>query len=1488
MAAPKKKRRWLRALLVLLLVLLLLPVLLVGGAFVYLSTDAGGELVRTQALGALNDTFTGRVDASKVELRGNHLVLRDVKLYTPEGELVAELPLVETDVDFAALADHTAALSNLTISDARLHVKNDERGLNVARVFTSKTPSPDTGEPSPWVVKLSTFSLTHGALDFEAGETKVAAEALQLRGDLTLKLADLHAEGALALDGQLTGPLRETLTAKLDAKGSLHDVDLTLGGTRLAATLDAEAQRAEVKQLTVGPNEVKAFVEKYPLLVPVNATGTLGTRASALTITAGKATVQVNGAADLEKHTAESLHVKGTGVDLKELLGADLPSKLDFEAKGSLTDTRPASLSGSVTATAEWSDGVQPLASLNLDATAKDGAFDVSKVVVASPGAELTLRGAASTQTLDLGGTFVARDLKKVDATLKRFAKVDTGGLSGTGQLALTVKGPVKTPAVKAVGGFKDLRLGTVSIGTLEVDADVPDVSQPQHTDILLRAKKVELGERKLDEVTLDFYTYKGRRFDLDLRTKGLGDLNLNVVGTLEPDTSGAAIDTATLSWTGERWKLDQPTHVGWSNGVEVAPFSFHDGVQRIEGRGSWAPRKADVALGTTRVDLSRLPQVLAPPSLGLAGLLDLQLNVTGTPKKPDARFTARLEQAQFEGIDGIALDADGTWKNDRAGGTLQVSSPVGTLNGTFDLPVLALLDEKPEPASAHLTLDHVALSQLEQKLGKPLPASGQLSAVVDLTGTGAAPHLTVTVESPELLVKQGETRISVRAPRVRLETRDDATLTLTATAGAFGGEHTVTLATPLTLRGLRKTPPTRESLLATPVTLDFSLADFSPLARHAKARNGAMTVKGTLTGPARAPVGTVTLDLNDLSLPPLRQLGGAVTLTLDDARVALGGDVAVEKLTALTLSTSLEAPAAKLLAPLLDGEGTDGALAVLESTPLKLSAKVPQLDLARAWLDDEEVPPPSGKLSGTLTANGTLEALRVNLDATIAGAGFDKVKLENARVQLQATTREQHLNLVMGSNRHDLIATAHVGLDLRPSSFRAGLRWKDAPLTANLEAHDFDLAFISGVTDTVRAIEGQLNLKGSVSGTLGAPQFVGDAKLDEGRVALSGAGDYRHIALRLHATNDLLDLETLSAKSGAGTAELTARLERQRDGHFALTSSGSTKKFPIVTDDQLMAIATMSYSLDGDVTSSMADIRELRLPEVTVELPEVKRKDLQDLQRPKDIIVVRASERRRKKPKAAESAEPASPGFALRAVLVAPRNLWVKSSDVNLELGLSDGFSVEYQNDLRLRGEARIKRGTLSVIGREFTISNSSEVRFAGPVLQPYVNVSALHVNTREEVKITVSVAGKGTDIALKTTSEPPMPESDIYAILATGRRTLRQGGGNTITPGQAASVVGQLAASQLKSVIAKKLPLDVLNFETGDEFKNVKLDVGWYLNDVLYLGGTMNIGANRDRGENVWGGRLEWQMTRTLSLEGYAGDAPSYGADVMFSREF
>ena len=533
--------------------------------------------------------------------------------------------------------------------------------------------------------------------------------------------------------------------------------------------------------------------------------------------------------------------------------------------------------------------------------------------------------------------------------------------------------------------------------------------------------------------------------------------------------------------------------------------------------------------------------------------------------------------------------------------------------------------------------------------------------------------------------------------------------------------------------------------------------------------------------------------------------------------------------------------------------------------------------------------------LSATLEAGGTLDAPTARLVGSLKDLKFDRVALGSARFDLRSTGTEQRFTIALGGEgRDDFKAKGTLGLDLRLSALRHGLDWRKAPLDLTLDSRNFDLGFLSGSTDLLRVVAGRVDLSSHITGTLGAPRFVGDATVRSGRLALAGRGDYREIALEVHADDDLVDVKKFETSSGAGSVQLVAKAVRQPTGAFQLTSTGTSDRFPIVFDDQLQANVSLRYVLEGDVTPTLVDIRRLQLPRVDVTLPEVKRKDLQDLQRPKDIIVLRSGSRASKRLRQAVKDEvttaqgDARPPLVIRAVIDAPRNLWVRSSDLNVELGLSEDFRVEFNDGLRLFGEARIIKGNLEVIGREFTVQKGSEARFAGPPAQPYVNVSAIHVNTREQVKITVTVAGKGTDLGFKTSSEPGMPESDIYAVLATGRRNLKTSGGATFTPGQAASVVGQLAASQLKTVIAKKLPIDVFNFDTTDNLEKVKLDVGKYLSDTLYLGASVDIGAKRERGENVWAGRLELQVSKSVTLEAYAGDALSFGADAMWSRDF
>ena len=78
--------------------------------------------------------------------------------------------------------------------------------------------------------------------------------------------------------------------------------------------------------------------------------------------------------------------------------------------------------------------------------------------------------------------------------------------------------------------------------------------------------------------------------------------------------------------------------------------------------------------------------------------------------------------------------------------------------------------------------------------------------------------------------------------------------------------------------------------------------------------------------------------------------------------------------------------------------------------------------------------------------------------------------------------------------------------------------------------------------------------------------------------------------------------------------------------------------------------------------------------------------------------------------------------------VLDAPKNLWVKGQDLNVEVGLSPDFRVEVGEETDLFGEVQILRGRLDVLGRRFDFQKNSVVRFTGPPAEPALNVTAVY----------------------------------------------------------------------------------------------------------------------------------------------------------------
>jgi len=195
----------------------------------------------------------------------------------------------------------------------------------------------------------------------------------------------------------------------------------------------------------------------------------------------------------------------------------------------------------------------------------------------------------------------------------------------------------------------------------------------------------------------------------------------------------------------------------------------------------------------------------------------------------------------------------------------------------------------------------------------------------------------------------------------------------------------------------------------------------------------------------------------------------------------------------------------------------------------------------------------------------------------------------------------------------------------------------------------------------------------------------------------------------------------------------------------------------------------------------------------------------------------------------------------------------------------------------------------------RRFDVEENSRVIFTGPPMAPYLNITAQHVNERENVTVFVHIRGQGKEFTIEPTSEPPMSETEIYTLLATGRRNLERNSGSSMTGAQAASVVGSMVASQAQKALAAELPLDVFSIEAGEEgLAGTQLEVGKYLTDKIYVGYTGRVGggATSTGGpqgrENTNAVRFEYQFSPQWSLEANYGDARSGGLDLIWSKDY
>lgn len=1474
------------------------------GALIYLRSGAASQLVKEQVLKAAAQALQGKLELGDVRLAGTHVTLTDLKLFTPEGELVAHIERAEATMGVWALTSGEVRLDDVQLFGPHVYLASDERGLNLSRAMASKTPAAPAALEKPGEgtrVTVKSLALRQGTFGFKTGNQApmlLDFNELTADGQATVLTSPLQLEGALKLQGHakrpVDGPLRIDVAMRSHASHPTQvDVALTLGDSQLKARVglpepDVAVETLEVSAaLRAGLGIALEGDEKWTVK------GDVSLKRAALTAHALGAQATLNATYETAPLQVDVFELKVADFSPRRLVPTLPSSKVALEVKGTLREAGGSLLNGNATAKVKWtSESGAPWADVDAKATAKGGALDVSQLTARVFGATLETTGKADLRTVSLKGTVVVPSVAQLGRGLTQALGVEPLGVTGSGRLDVGVDGPWKSAQFKGRGRFESLGVSSVKVTGLAVDARVPNWARPYEAGAELTVARVDIGEQHLDAVDAKVSTW-GRKLKGSFTARGLSQIALGVTGTLAPGGEGMTVSEVTLSYPEAQWSLLAPVDMTWSDGRFFSgQLTLVAGAQRLSWVGGWSRHGVDGEARVEGFNLARLPALAPVSRLKLKGLLDVKAKVKGPAKAFRVDAQARWKDGAVYGIENVALQSNVGFQNGELKGVLGLKTSVGDLDATCDFPLEAWSKGSPAPLSLELKMKDVATDKVLALTGSTLGLRGALTGALAVTGDTQAPHVTLDVEGNalEVLPSPEMAPLAVRRAVVTAKSDERAQADVQVDLQLLGGGAKLSVHTDGVGKRLRDGMPSAETWKAMPVTVAFSIDGIeAEQALQALGQSGkwagVLSARGKVVGSLSQPLVDASAKWAGMKNESLQPHDVVLSLSTQRQRSALSVTLTHDHQTAGTVDVVLDAGADKW-----------ADIDALADATFKIDAHVGPLSLpqtlemangrTKTWLTQ-------GLIRLTVAGSGTLAAPQLKVRAAVEAPSAGKVSLGQWNAAWDYAAKKHEVSWVMFSPQGgSLKVKGQAQLEVGLKAVQKGLAVQSAPFDVTLEAKAFDLAFLSGVHERLRAVGGILEGKGVARGTAKEPFMEADLSLTKGVLSMAGVGDYRDVSAQVHVDPSRITVQTLKVSSGTGWAQLSGEGLRVKPAHWTVKASGEVKEFPLVTDEQVVAAASAQLRVDGEFAEGWLDLRDVSVAKARIDLPTTKRKDLQQLEHREDIYIVRRGQNvaQVKRERALQKSAPAA--FKLRLLAKVPDGIQVRGTDVHIDADLSDNFRVEYANEARIFGTIAIRKGYADVLGRRFNVSGDSRITFAGEASKPFLNVTAEWVNEREQVTVFVMVKGQGVEqISLKTRSQPPLPESEIYTLLATGRRNLKPGSGASMTGDQAASSVAGVLAGVLKSALMSKLPIqiDVLTIDSGEKgFGDWRVEAGKYINDNLYVGALYQAGADPRRGQNTLTAKLEYQWTKFISVEAFGGSERAAGAELVWSYEY
>jgi translocation and assembly module TamB len=570
-----------------------------------------------------------------------------------------------------------------------------------------------------------------------------------------------------------------------------------------------------------------------------------------------------------------------------------------------------------------------------------------------------------------------------------------------------------------------------------------------------------------------------------------------------------------------------------------------------------------------------------------------------------------------------------------------------------------------------------------------------------------------------------------------------------------------------------------------------------------------------------------------------------------------------------------------------------------------------------------------SGTLSATAAISGTAEAPAVDGRVEIADGGFQGYKYQSLTADLDYTTERLGVDAVLQQSATETItAKGSVPMTLfKPSPGEHVDQSAQDTVDLRIKSTALNLGIIQGFTTQVTAVSGTLEADVQVTGSGRDPHVQGFVDIRNGAFGIPAGGvSYTGLNTRIDLEPEKVRLQKFAILDEHGQPlTVSGELAVHSRQVGAVNISIDSDNFEVI-DNELG---------DVGIDSELTVTGELRRPQIRGSIRlEAARLEVDrilqlfyDPYSVQELPPVVSAERTVEGSGSAQEATaaalkraettPAVPGTVAQAEagnvpapagafapveldlrLEIPDNLVLRGrklrpggptaaslGDVNITVGGDLQIVKPANQQLLLLGTIETVRGTYEFQGRRFDLQRGGTLRFLGePQPNPALDIIATRTIPNTGVEARVRIQGTAKAPQLTLTSNPPLEESDILALIVFNRPVNELGSGERASlAATAGGIATGFIAAPLGESIGRALDLDLFEISTTTEDGELGagLTVGQQIGDRAFIKVRQQLGER-----NTTEFLLDYQLADFLRMQTTAAPETSGSANRIGQR--